>query len=97
MGDLSDNCIDFPVPDCDIIKLAHHGSGSSSGMYMLLSASPSAAVISVGQNRYGHPAPAVLENLAFIGARALRTDELGDISVLLSDDGSMDYSFYLED
>ncbi len=97
MGDLSDNCIDFPVPDCDIIKLAHHGSGSSSGMYMLLSASPSAAVISVGQNRYGHPAPAVLENLAFLGTRALRTDELGDISVLLSDDGSMDYSFYLED
>lgn len=97
MGDLADRDIDFEVPDCDIIKLAHHGSGSSSGKYMLMCASPSAAVISVGQNRYGHPDAGVLESLDDIGAAVLRTDERGDITVLMLTDGAISVSQWLEE
>jgi len=48
-----------------VLKAAHHGSGSSSGAEFLATVAPRYAVISVGtDNRCGHPAPAVLDWLA---------------------------------
>jgi competence protein ComEC len=41
------------------------------------------AVISVGPNQFGHPAPWVIEVLESAGARVLRTDEIGDVVVPL--------------
>jgi competence protein ComEC len=58
-----------------LLKVAHHGSASSTGARFLSHARPEFAVISVGaRNRFGHPAPAVLERLARTSARVLRTD-----------------------
>jgi competence protein ComEC len=66
--------------DATVLKLGHHGSDTSSGEAWLAAASPEYAVISVGaDNRYGHPAPEVLERLAVSKARILRTDQEGTI------------------
>ena len=64
--------------DCDILKVAHHGSKYSSSEEFIEASSPSLAVISVGKNNfYGHPAPATLERLDSYGCEVLRTDEEG--------------------
>ena len=50
--------------DSDVLKVAHHGSDSSSTPEFLSAVSPAAAVISVGEgNRFGHPDGAVMERL----------------------------------
>ena len=66
----------------DVLKVAHHGSRFSSTMEFLNAVQPEYAVISVGKdNSYGHPHPDVLGRLAKIGAKVLRTDELGMIVI----------------
>ncbi len=44
----------------DLLKVGHHGSRGSTGDEWLDSLRPRAAVISVGQNKYGHPSPPTL-------------------------------------
>ena len=67
--------------DSEILKLAHHGSDSSSSPGFLAAVAPKEAVICVGENRYGHPSAEVLQRLAHVGARTWRTDELGTVVV----------------
>ena len=65
-----------------ILKVAHHGSRSSSSQLLLDSWRPQFALISAGRgNNFGHPSPDVLRRLASIGARVLRTDRDGQITV----------------
>ena len=67
-------------PDCDILKVAHHGSKYSSSVEFIESCSPDAAVISVGaHNFYGHPAPDTLSRLNSYGCEVFRTDEEGAV------------------
>jgi len=71
------------VRDVDVLKVAHHGSKSSTSQDFLDRVRPLDAVISVGgKNRYGHPDESVLDRLDRSGARILRTDELGTITYL---------------
>lgn len=63
-----------------ILKAAHHGSKYSSSATFLQMIYPKEAVISVGKNTYGHPAPDVLERLRQRGVVMHRTDEEGDIT-----------------
>lgn len=71
-----------------LLKVAHHGSGSSTGARFLARTNPGLAVISVGaRNRFGHPAPAVLERLSRTSARVLRTDLEGALWFDLSPRG----------
>jgi competence protein ComEC len=66
----------------DVLKVGHHGSSTSSGDEFLAAVHPSAAIISVGaDNSYGHPSADVLAALARVGARVVRTDQLGTIVV----------------
>jgi competence protein ComEC len=65
-----------------ILKVAHHGSRTSSSAALLDGWRPHIAVISCGRgNRFGHPAPEVLERLESIGATVLRTDLDGQITI----------------
>lgn len=66
--------------DCDILKVAHHGSKYSSSAVFIEACSPDAAVISVGAgNLYGHPAPQTLERLESYGCDVFRTDMDGAV------------------
>jgi competence protein ComEC len=65
-----------------VLKVAHHGSRTSSSPALLESWRPQFAVISCGRgNRFGHPTPEVLHRLAAIGATILRTDLDGQIEL----------------
>jgi competence protein ComEC len=66
----------------DVLKVAHHGSRSSTGERFLDAVQPRLAVISCGRrNLFGHPHPQVLEALAARGIRTWRTDRAGSIDV----------------
>jgi competence protein ComEC len=65
-----------------VLKVAHHGSRTSSSHELLSEWRPQFALISAGRgNTFGHPAPEVLSRLEAIGASVLRTDLHGQITV----------------
>ena len=65
-----------------ILKVAHHGSRTSSSSVLFEGWRPHIAVISCGRgNRFGHPTPEVLQRLESIGATVLRTDRDGQITI----------------
>jgi competence protein ComEC len=69
--------------DSDVLKVAHHGSKTSSAEEFIEKVSPEIAIISVGKNNtYGHPHQEVLDTLKKYGIKILRTDEQGDIKIL---------------
>ena len=71
-----------PALACDLLKVAHHGSPSSSIPPFLRAAHPRLALISVGRgNAYGHPSPKVLASLDRESAHVLRTDRDGMVRV----------------
>ncbi|MEP7162768.1 MAG: MBL fold metallo-hydrolase [Candidatus Moraniibacteriota bacterium] len=79
-GDLPDEEAYLPLLEpVTVLKAAHHGSRYSTSEAWLSEVTPREAIISVGENSYGHPSPDVLERLTERGVRILRTDELGDI------------------
>lgn len=65
---------------CDVLKVGHHGSYTSTGYRWLREAAPDYAVISVGaDNDYGHPTEAVLSRLRDAEVKTFRTDMQGTI------------------
>lgn len=76
------------IPVIDVLKVAHHGSKTSSTEAFLTATSPRYAVISAGQrNRYGHPSPEVLERFTKIGTHLFRTDQHGAVTLTISSKG----------
>lgn len=74
----------------DVLKVAHHGSRTSTSETWLRAVRPRWALVSAGRrNPYGHPAPAVLERLEERGARVLRTDLSGQIVLRFGRGGEM--------
>ncbi len=72
-------------PGCDILKVGHHGSSTSTCDDWIRALSPGYAVISCAEiNDYGHPDHGVLRRLAVSGAAVYRTDTDGTV-VLISD------------
>lgn len=69
-------------PRADVLKVSHHGSGTSSGPEFLRLVGAGAAVVSVGRNVFGHPAPETLGRLVEAGAAVWRTDRNGAVTVL---------------
>ena len=73
---------------CDVLKVAHHGSKSSSSEAFLDAADPDIAVIQVGRdNFYGHPHAQTLERLEERGIKVYRTDEEGAVGIEIRSKG----------
>ena len=67
---------------CTILKVAHHGSATSSTAAFLQAAHPAAAIISCGRyNPFGHPATSTLERLKKFHIPWFRTDLQGTIQI----------------
>ena len=64
----------------DVLKVAHHGSNTSSSSAFLEAVSPQYALLSCGENNYGHPSPSVLSALEERGISIYRTDVSGDVT-----------------
>jgi len=65
-----------------ILKVAHHGSRTSTGEDLLEAWRPQLALVSAGRgNSFGHPAPQVLSRLEAAAVRVLRTDRDGQITI----------------
>jgi competence protein ComEC len=65
----------------DLLKVAHHGSNSSTCDDFLDAVHPDYAVISAGvRNPFRHPRPEVIERLAEHRAKTYRTDMLGPVT-----------------
>lgn len=76
------------VGDIDVLKVGHHGSAAAVSPSSLEHLRPELAVITVGAgNRFGHPTPSTLSELAAHGVRVERTDLAGDIIVEVRSDG----------
>ena len=70
----------------DLLKVAHHGSDTSSSEAFLEAVSPEMAIISCGrENSYGFPSQTVLDRLESMQISVLRTDLEGEITFLLQD------------
>lgn len=70
------------VDGIEVLKVNHHGSKTGMSDAYLDWLKPRLAVISVGKNSYGHPAPETLAKLAAQGIQVKRTDTDGDIEVV---------------
>jgi competence protein ComEC len=69
--------------DCDVIKVAHHGSRTSSIEPFVIAARARFAVISVGQTSiFGHPNAEVVKRWSDSGAKVLTTGQSGTVTVL---------------
>lgn len=89
-GDIEKECQQLLVAaDVDlqaqILKVPHHGSGNMAAEFFQ-AVNPKVAVISVGENnKFGHPAPALLQLLEDNGSQIYRTDRQG--AIVLKSDG----------
>ncbi len=73
-----------------ILKVAHHGSKSSSIQEFVSKVNPKIALIGVGENnKFGHPNDRVVERLKSFGASVYRTDLNGEIQISVSRKGSI--------
>ena len=74
------------ILDCDVLKVGHHGSRTSTSQDFLDAVDPTIALISCGEgNKYGHPLPETLQRLEKKGIATYRTDIHG--SIVLKTDG----------
>lgn len=78
----------YPQLKADVLKAAHHGSGTSSLAPFLDQVEPDYVLISAGRNnRFGHPHAEVLERMEGAGAIIYRTDEQGAIVYIFTHRG----------
>ena len=94
------NNYDSSVLDVDVLKLAHHGSNTSTSLEFLNATSPKYAIISVGEgNTYGHPSRETLNNIATYNENSndedikiKQTQNLGNIICYVNDDGVLNFT-----
>lgn len=71
-----------------LLKVAHHGSRTSSQPLFIEAVAPAVAVMSLGEgNKFKHPAPEVVARYAAHGTRVLRTDHTGAVQVRIDGTG----------
>ena len=68
---------------CDVLKVAHHGSRTSSTDAFVKATHPTLAVISVGLHSiFGHPHKEIVERWRARGAEVMTTGQRGTISIV---------------
>lgn len=68
-----------------ILKVAHHGSKTSTTEEFLKVVKPRIALIGVGENnKFGHPNEDVIDRLKAMNTKIYRTDKMGEISIVIS-------------
>lgn len=78
--------------DCDVLKVAHHGSDSSTSPEFLSLVKPEYSVISCGlSNKHRHPLKSTLDNLVNCGSEIYRTDLQGTIILTIDSKGNMTF------
>lgn len=82
-GDMeSDVEAKIDLKQCDVLKVGHHGSSTSTSEILLNKVKPKYAIISCGVNNdYGHPTNKILNRLEKYGCETHRTDEEGTIII----------------
>lgn len=73
--------------ECQILKVAHHGSKTGTSKEILEKAKPKVAVIQVGKNSFGHPTEEVLGLLQSKGIKILRNDTDGAVEIVSNGKG----------
>ena len=69
----------YALPDIELLVVSHHGSKYATSRELLEAVTPETAVISVGDNSYGHPADEALLRLIAANCEIYRTDLQGHI------------------
>ena len=72
--------------NCEVFLVGHHGSAGSNSQEWLAKMGPKAAVVSFGENSYGHPTAQALCRLQSAGAKVFATERLGTVTA--TTDGS---------
>ena len=79
----------------DVLKVAHHGSGSSTSAAFLEAVQPRVAVVSTGRGNIYLPAAQVMHRLRALGVTSLRTDLDGAVSIGLDRQGGIQIETYV--
>ena len=74
----------YKLPAVDVLVAGHHGAKNATSAALLETLCPKTVCISVGSNRYGHPAQSTLQRLWEQGCTVLRTDLQGTIHISLN-------------
>lgn len=78
----------------DILKVAHHGSKTSSTEEFLKMVKPKIALIGVGKNnKFGHPNEEVIKRISSMGINIFRTDENGEIKIRINKKGKLNIKY----
>ena len=81
----------------DILKVAHHGSNTSSMDKFLKLVNPKIALIGVGKNNsFGHPSIYTIKKLEELSANIYRTDENGEIDIILENKNELKINKLIE-
>ena len=71
----------YALPDVEVLLAGHHGSRHSTSEELLEAVTPEVGIISVGQNRFGHPTQEAMDRMTDAGMTLRRTDEEGNILI----------------
>ena len=92
MGDVEEKAEELilrsfsPLLQANVVKVAHHGSSTSSTEKFIATTRSNYAIVSVGaNNRFSHPNPAIVQNWENSGARVAQT--AADGGLLFRSDG----------
>ena len=81
----------------NIIKIAHHGSKTSSTEGFLNLVNPKIALIGVGRdNKFGHPNEETIQRLKNMKVKIYRTDEMGEITIKINKKGMVNADYKIK-
>lgn len=97
-GDISKDIEKGINKDIYILKVAHHGSKTSTGEEFLLNTTPKVAIISAGiGNSFGHPHIEVLKRLKENGIKTYSTKDSGEIILSIDKNGKVNLKSFLDE